>query len=99
MTYTVTDELNFVAWIASNGQTNYEGCVKTKEEIEEDGSPKPRTCLQRIDFLRKYLDLWRQRKTPPEWTRGNKREVVDYIVSIAIPTLQSMRDLQLGDIV
>lgn len=99
MEYTLEDELNFIAWIATNGQVDYQGKVKNKAEIENDGLPKKRFALQRIDYLRKYRDLWRKRELPVGWIKSNRKQVIDYIDEIAIPTIQSLRDLQLGDVV
>jgi hypothetical protein len=98
--YVVSDELNFVAWIASNGLTDSKGMIKNDLEIECDGLPrKVRTCLERIDFLRKYAEGWKTRNLPEDWTELHRKIIVGYIYTIAIPTVESLREIQLGDLV
>jgi hypothetical protein len=98
--YTVQDELNFIAWIASNGISDHNGRIKSDEEINGDGIPrKARSCFQRIEFLRKYAEGWNKRSLPDGWDESDKVSVVDYIFIIAIPTVASLREVQLGDLV
>lgn len=97
--YPVEDELNFIAWIASNGTLDHKGRVKSAEEIEEDGRPKIRSGLQRIEFLRNYSDSWDSRILPEGWGVVKKRMVMSYIRDIAIPCVIQMRELTLGDVV
>jgi hypothetical protein len=98
--YTLNDELNFIAWIASNGTTDCNGKIKNDSEVEEDGLPrKARTCSQRIDFLRKYAGSWSDRILPDGWEPKMRGMVTDYIFTIAIPTVSALREVQLGDLV
>lgn len=99
MGYELDDELNFVAWIAFNGLADHKGAIKTPEQIEEDGTPKPRTTLQRIDFLNDYVDQFYKRDLPNGWTTEDRGELVAYITLEVIPMLRNMRVIQLGDVV
>lgn len=99
--YTVQDEMDFIAWISSNGTANRHGKLRNDEELDFYGTPKrARTCSQRIDFLRNYADIWKRRyKMPGGWDKNSRKAVLDYIFNIAIPTVSSLRDVQLGDLV
>lgn len=98
--YTVADELDFVAWIASNGMSDRNGKIKNNEEIDADGIPKKaRSCYQRMQFLRKYAEQWQTRMLPEDWDSLSRGVVIAYIYNIAIPTVSSLREVQLGDLV
>lgn len=98
--YTVADELDFVAWIASNGMSDRNGKIKNNEEIDADGIPKKaRSCYQRMQFLRKYAEQWENRRLPEGWDSLSRRLVTQYIYNIAIPTVSALREVQLGDLV
>lgn len=98
--YTVADELDFVAWIASNGMSDRNGKIKNNEEIDADGIPKKaRSCYQRMQFLRKYAEQWENRLTPEGWTDSMVALVKTYIYNVAIPTVSALREVQLGDLV
>jgi hypothetical protein len=98
--YTVYDELNFIASIASNGTLDRNGMLKTEFEMEEFGIPnKSRTCIERIQFLDNYVYQWKNRDLPTGWGNMDKAAVLNYINLVAIPTIKALREVQLGDLV
>ena len=97
--YTVLDEFNFIASIASNGQMDYMGKIKNESEMEADGVPKPRTALQRIEFINNYGFLFVNRQLPEGWTEQDRKKVMSYIRDYILPFLNQTRSLQLGDLV
>jgi hypothetical protein len=97
--YLVEDECDFIAWIASNGVLDRNGRLKSDKEVEEDGKPKIRSGIARIDFLRNYSDGWQKRKLPSGWKEIHRRMVSSYIRDIAIPSVIQMREVILGDLV
>lgn len=100
MIYTVNDELDFIAWIASNGLMNRIGKMYTDAEREEYGTTRyNRSAVDRIELLSHYSYGWKDRNLPEEWNEADRASVLGYIQDIAIPSIRSMRDLTLGDLV
>ena len=100
MEYKVEDELNFVAWIASNGRMDFRGRMYSDKEMDENGiTRKNRSPIDRIEFLSRYLRSWQYRFLPEGWTSKDRMTVLKYVTNIAIPSVKAMRDLTLGDLV
>lgn len=98
--YSLKDEIDFVAWIASNGLMESDGRIRNEREIQIYGVPKkPRNCIQRIDFLRSYAEQFKNRSLPAEWRESDRTYVLNYISRIAIPSIEQMRQVTLGDLV
>lgn len=100
MKYSVEDELNFIAWIATNGRMDFRGRMYSEYEIAENGLTRiDRSPIERIELLHQYLHSWDNRNLPEGWDRSNRTTVKNYITTIAIPSVKSMRQLTLGDLV